>query len=771
LFVKSIKMQKICFVIFILLLFNFSLSGQSGKTISGTITDASSGEFLIGATVVVTSLGEGTTTNAYGFYSITISDRDSIGLYFRFIGYERQIKKLYLKEDIRLDVELSPGTNSLDEIIISSTLHEENVTNTKMSVIDIPTSKIRQLPVILGEADVLKIVQLLPGVQAGNEGTTGYFVRGGNLDQNLVQLDEATIYNPNHMIGLVSAFNTRAINNVTLIKGGFPSQYGGRLSSILDISMKEGNQKQFVTEGGIGLISSQMTVEGPIRKNQSSFIISGRRSYIDLLARPFLKNNIKTNYTFFDLNAKVNYKLGDNDRIFLSGFMSRDDAFYNQNGIEYNFLLNNKAATFRWNHIFSPQLFVNTSLIATSFGNDISAIQDNAFSHVISGINDLGVKTEFQYFPSQQHHILYGAHFTNHRFRSSGDAQVFTGNNQNEFLTIDSIPEKQFNELALYLNDDMKVTDYFSANLGFRIPVFMSDNIRYIRVEPRASLKFRLDKNTSIKGSYSMMNQFLHQIPSTTAAIPSDIWVPSTSQTKPQTSQQFALGLFKNFMDNSLETSFEIYYKTMKDQILFREGNQLISSLDVDDLLVYGTGWSYGAELFVQKSIGQFTGWASYTLSWTWQQFPELNYGDKFPFRHDRRHDLSIVGSYDFSDRWTFSGTFVYSSGSAYTLPVGRTYVSNGGSLFEGNYFIYEGRNNTRLKPYHRLNLSAIYQKERTLFGKTYESEWVFSIYNIYSRQNPYFVYFDIDPITEKPRAKQVSLLPIVPSVSFNFKF
>lgn len=757
--------------IFGLLIFSVGTMYAQQHSISGTITDQQSGEFLIGATVILTATGEGTTTNNYGFYSLTVDGLDSTGLDIRYLGYQRQLKKIQLTSNIRLNIEMLPNNNTLNEVVITSDGTEKNIKSTEMSVIDIPTTKIKELPVILGEADVFKVVQLLPGIQAGNEGTTGYFVRGGNLDQNLVQLDEATIYNPNHLIGLVSAFNTRAINNVTLIKGGFPAQYGGRLSSILDISMKEGNKKRYRAEGGIGLISSQLTFEGPLIKDQSSFIISGRRTYLDWIAKPFLPENITTNYSFYDLNAKINYRLGANDRIFLSAFMAKDDAYYLQNGIEYTFLLDNRAATLRWNHLFGPKLFLNTSLIASRFQNDISAVQDNAYSNVISGIDDLTAKSELQFYPSQKHHLLMGFQFTSHTFRSSGDARVFNNLNQTPDLNIDSIPKKNFNEWAIHIQDDMKLSDKFSGKLGVRMPFFQSGDLSYLRIEPRASLKFLVGNTSSIKASYSMMNQFLHQIPSTTAAVPSDIWVPSSRRTRPQTSQQIALGYFRNFQDNTFESSVEIYYKNMKNQILFREGNQLISSLDVDDLLAYGKGWSYGAELFLKKSAGRFTGWASYTLSWTWQQFPDLNFGEKFPFRHDRRHDLSLVASYDLNEKWSISTTFVYASGSAYTLPVGRFISAYGPTLFEGNYFVYESRNNTRMNPYHRLNMAATYKKKRSVLGKKYDSEWVFSIYNLYSRQNPYFVYFSIDPVTEKPVATQVSLLPIVPSVSYNFKF
>ncbi len=572
-------------------------------------------------------------------------------------------------------------------------------------------------------------------------------------------------------MGLISTFNTRAINNVTLVKGGFPSQYGGRLSSILDISLKEGNTKEFSGEGGIGLISSQLTLEGPIKENESSFIVSGRRSYFDVLIKPFLSSKVKTNYLFYDLNAKINYKIGENDRIYLSGFLAKDDAFYSQDAIEYNLLLDNSAVTLRWNHIFGPKVFANTSLIYSSHQQDITALQDNAFSTVRSGIDDLTATYQLEYYPNQSHSIQAGVQYMNHTFRSGGDSRVFANTNQDPQSQLDSVPVKTFDEIAIYASDDLRFSDRYSMNIGLRAPGFFNNSVSYFRLEPRVAARYSMDASSSLKAAYTTMHQFIHLVPSSAAAVPTDIWIPSSARTGPQKSRQYSLGYFRNFNNNSLEGSAELYYKTMDDQILFREGNQLISSLDVDDLLVYGKGWSYGAEFFLKKKWGQLSGWASYTLAWTYQKFPDLNFGEKFPFRHDRRHDLSLVANYELNDKWTIGGTFVYSSGNAYTVPVGRTSIVQGGTLFEGNYYLYEERNNARLKPYHRLNLSATYKKPRTLFGRKYQSEWVFSIYNVYSRQNPYFIYFDINPITEEPRARQVSLLPIIPSVSYNFKF
>ena len=760
-----------------LILFLPLLSQAQNHTISGYINDSESGEALIGAAVYVTTFDKGTTANTYGFYSITLPESDSLGVVFSYLGYEAQVKKIYLRESVELNINLENASVSLTEVVVfaEQTLNDDNVQRAQMSVVDIPIAKIKELPVILGETDVLKVVQLLPGVQSGNEGTTGFHVRGGNTDQNLIQLDEATVYNPNHLFGLFSTFNSRALNNVTLIKGGFPAQYGGRLSSILDIQMKEGNNKKFKTEGGIGLITSQLTFEGPLKKDEASFILSGRRTYLDLLVRPFLPKGNDSNYHFYDLNAKVNWKLSSKDRIFLSGFKGSDDAAYRESqGIQYNIFFGNSTATLRWNHLFGQKLFSNTSFIFNKYEQNISTFLDNSFSKVFSGIQDYSGKTEFQYFPNPKHAIRFGAHYTNHRFESKGESgSKGTGGPSVPGAPgeVKSSPAKYFNEVAIYLNDEWILNDRFSTSLGVRAPAFIAKDVNYITVEPRASLKFSINKTSSVKAAYTVMNQFVHLIPSSTASIPTDIWIPSTKLTKPQVSQQFALGYFRNFKQNKYEASLEFYYKTMDNQILFKEGNQLIAGLDVDSFLTYGKGWSYGAEFFLKKNTGKLTGWVSYTLSKTEQQFAELNFGERFPFKYDRRNVLSLVANYEINKRWSISGVFVYSTGNAFTLPTGRINVNYGGSLFEGNYFVYENRNNVRLSDYHRLDISATYKKKRKMFKKYYDSELVLGLYNLYSRQNSYFVYFLVDPVTSEPKTKQVSLLPIIPSISYNFKF
>lgn len=764
------KTSSISIVFLLSGLLSYESVAQKKYTLSGTMKDSQTGEALIGATVYITSMKKGTTTNNYGFYSLTLPMQDSIAVVFSYLGYQPQIKKIYFNNNLELDIELVLNEDVLDEVVIEAQRSDENVQRAQMGVIDIPVTRISELPVILGETDILKVVQLLPGVQSGNEGTTGFFVRGGNTDQNLVQLDEATVYNPNHLFGLFSTFNSRALNNVTLIKGGFPAQYGGRLSSILDVTMKEGNNREVRGSGGIGLITSHLSLEGPLRKEKASFIVSGRRTYIDLLARPFTAKGNRSNYHFYDINAKLNWQAGANDKLYLSYFTGRDNAEYKETvGIFYKILFGNSTATLRWNHLFGQKLFLNTSVIYNQYDQNIETVQNNSFSQVFSGINNISAKTEFQYLPNLHHSIRFGAHYTNHEFLSKGKTEAQASGNQS--LNIGSIPSKYFDELAFYVNDEINISENVSTSLGIRAPAFISNKVEYFRIEPRATLKVSVTPTSSIKGSYTLMNQFLHLVPSSTASVPTNVWVPSSLRTKPQLSEQFALGYFKNFDQNKYEASIEFYYKTMDNQVLFPAGNQLVESFDVDTALVYGKGWSKGVEFFLRKNTGRLTGWISYTLSKTDQQFADLNFGQKFPFQFDRRHSVSLVGTYSLNKRWTLSSVFVYSSGNAFTLPVGRINMANGGSLFEGNYFIYEGKNNARLPSYHRLDFSATYKKRRKIFGKEYDSEWIFSFYNLYSRSNPYFVYLYVDHNENKPKAKQVSLLPIIPSVSYNFKF
>ncbi len=740
-------------------------------TLRGTITDGQSGEVLIGANVLAVTMDKGTASNAYGFYSLTLPRTDSLTVVFSYLGYQPQVKKVYLSADIVLDVALEPRRAVLDEITVSAERSSaDNVRQTRMGVIDVPIRAIERLPAILGEQDVMKVLQLLPGVQAGEEGTAGFFVRGGAADQNLVQLDEATVYNPSHLFGLFSTFNTAALNNVQLVKGGFPAYYGGRLSSTLDISMREGNRQRHEVQGGLGLLSTQLTVEGPLRKDRASFILSGRRSYVDLVLRPFQKSKNKNLYYFYDVNAKLNYQFSGTDRVYFSLFTGRDNAEYvSPSSIGYGVRFGNSTATLRWNHLFGNKLFANTSVIRNKYFIRVNSIQGEFFAQNYSGIEDLAVKTELQYYPDPAHHVRLGGLLTRHVFRSTGNEGHVTAGKGLTDLAESGIPRRRSTEAALYLNDRWEISDRVGVNLGLRAPYFATEGTTYLRVEPRVSVKLGVDAHSSLKASYTVMNQFVHLIPSSTASVPTDIWALSSRTIKPQHARQYALGYFRNFKQNEYEGSLEVYYKEMENQVLFREGTQLLAYAAIENQLTFGRGWSYGAELLARKNYGRLSGWLSYTLSWTNQRFPSLNSGRAFPFKYDRRHNLALALTYDLSRRLSLSGNVVYRTGSAYTLPAGRMYASLGGELYKGIYFDYDRVNGYRLGAHHRLDLAATYHFRP---GKLFkESRLVLSLYNAYSRLNPYFVYVAIDTVTGLPESRQITLLPIVPSLSYHFKF
>ena len=741
-------------------------------TISGYIKDEKSKEALIGATLYSPQTKSGTTANEYGYYSFTLKAGDSTDVLITYVGYQVQAKRLFLTENTQLDIFLSEGAE-LKEVTVSATRNDNNVRKAQVGVLNIAIRDIKNMPVLAGERDVMKVLHFLPGVQQAQEGTTGFLVRGGNIDQNLVQLDEAVVYNPNHLFGLFSTFNVNALNNVQLIKGGFPAKYGGRLSSILDITMKDGNKEHFNTEGGIGLLSTNISIEGPIIKNKASFIISGRRSYLDLLLKPFTPTDKQgTTYRFYDLNAKVNFELGKRDKLFLSAFKGNDNAAYTgANSLNYGIDFGNSTATLRWNHLFGSKLFANTSAIANNYNLGLGSTQGSYYALLYTGIDDVNVKTDFTYIPNTKHNVKMGVSYFYHvLYPASFSARVPRRGNR-ATISKDSIPQRYSNEFAMYAGDEWDITPKFSINYGVRLPFFQTKGKTYQFVEPRLIAKLTLDPTTSIKAAFTQMNQFLHLVPNSTASLPTDIWLPSSNVVKPQGSTQYSLGVFKNFKDNALETSLEVYYKDMTNQVLFKEGTQLTLVKNIEDVLTFGKGASYGLELFVKKSIGTLTGWVSYTLSKTEQTFSELNLGQSFPFTYDRRHNFTVAATYDLSERWTVSADWVFHTGNAFTMPTGLVPVGKEGSLYDGVYYEFTTRNNARLRAYHRLDVSASYKKKRKFFGKTYDSEWVFGAYNLYSRLNPYFVYLTTDASTRQRKAIQVSLLPIIPSIAYNFKF
>jgi hypothetical protein len=765
-------LKKYVFIESLLLLFLISplVSHAQKITISGYIKDASSKEVLIGASVLVPKLKIGTTSNQYGYYSISFKASDTTEVLISYSGYQPVAKQLIKGKSVQIDILLQQANNTLKEVVVNANQNDDNVNKAEMGVIDIPIKAIKQLPVLLGEHDILKTIQLLPGVQGGQEGTTGFYVRGGNLDQNLIQLDEATVYNPSHLFGLFSTFNVNAINSVKLIKGGFPSQYGGRLSSILDIKMKEGNKTKYQTEGGLGLISGNLTFQGPIQKNKSSFIISARRSYIDLFLHLTSKT---TKYRFYDINAKVNYELGKNDHLFISAFKGNDDAAYTgANSLNYGTNFGNSTTSLRWNHLYGNKIFSNTSLIYNDYHLQLATAQNSYYQVLYTGIKDINAKTDFTATPSTKHTIKFGANYTYHTLYPGAISAKIPKKGNKVTINPDSLTKRYSTEAAFYINDDYKITNNFSVNYGVRIPVFNASGKTYSNIEPRITTRLSLNKNTSIKASFTQMNQFVHLVPSSTASLPADIWLTSSNKIKPQASNQVALGLFKNFKENEIETSVEVYYKTMKNQVLFKEGTQILLNTNLDDQLTFGKGKSFGIEFFVKKNFGRLSGWASYTLSKSTQQFPDINFGKEFNSSFDRTNNLSLAASYELTKTWTVSADLVYYTGRPYTLPAGKVLVYGDGSLYDNYYYDYTSRNNSRLKAYNRLDISFSNKKAAKLFKKyPYEREWVFGFYNIYSRANPYFVYLTVDPASKQPQAKQVSLLPIIPSVGFNFKF
>lgn len=751
------------------------IASSAQTALSGYVRDQQNGEALIGATVAAPDFKTGTTSNAYGYFSLSLpaSATDSVTLVFTYLGYQPFVlRRLGGANAEKLQINLIAEGRQLEEVVIKARPDNDNVQRTAMSVVNLPVSQIKAIPVIAGERDVLKAIQFLPGVSAGSEGTTGFYVRGGNTDQNLVLLDEAVVYNPNHLFGLVSTFNVNALNSVNLIKGGFPAQYGGRLSSVLDVTMREGNRKRFTGEGGIGLISSNLTLEGPLQKGKSSFIVSGRRSYLDLFLLPLNRGINKTNYALYDLNVKLNYELGQRDHLFASVFTGSDRAQYTgANALNYGIGFGNSTGTLRWNHLFGDKVFVNTSLIYNKYYLGLNTTQGNYYALLYSEIRDYTAKTSLEWYPNTRHAVKLGAQYSSHALAPASVSAKIPKKGDRLQIKPDSIPRGYARETAFFLNDEIHLGPRLGASVGVRVPVFSAKGTTYTAVEPRLTLRYSVNANTSIKAAYTEMNQFLHLVPSSTASLPTDIWISSSPLVKPQTSRQIAVGVFRNFADNQYEVSVEGYYKTMQNQVLFKEGTQVILSTDLEQQLTFGKGNSYGVELFMRKNTGRLTGWLSYTWSKTTQTFPALNLGHPFPFTYDRRHNLSIVGIYELNKRWSLSADFVFNTGSAYTLATGRVPVFNDGSLYDGIYYDFTGRNNYRLGAYHRLDVSATRHKTKVWWGHKVETEWVFGAYNLYSRRNPYFVYLTTDPNTRQPQAKQVSLLPIVPSVSWNFKF
>ncbi|MCD6066197.1 MAG: TonB-dependent receptor [Bacteroidetes bacterium] len=777
------------FRLFLFLLAIQGLHAQNKFTISGYITEKGSKENLPGVTVYVPKLKLGTSSNNYGFFSITLP-KDSVEVVFSYVGFKAKKLSLYLDKDVNFNVEMS--TEELEEVTISAEQSRTISEETQMSTVDIPIEQIKQIPALLGEKDVLKVIQLMPGVQKGSEGSAGIYVRGGGPDQNLIILDEAPVYNANHLFGFFSVFNGDALKSVELIKGGFPARYGGRLSSVIDLQMKDGNKEKLHGEAGIGLIASRLTLEGPIIKNKCSFLVSARRTYIDALIYPFLPKNGKAGYYFYDMNAKLNYVFNDKDRLYLSGFFGKDKFYLRSKstdteskaGLDWG----NTTGTLRWNHLFNSRLFSNLSLIFTRYQLGIESQEKYGTDYYnlkyVSNIRDLGAKYNFDFMPDPNHYIKFGVNSTWHHFVPQ--AVVVKSSDPGNELNNKSAAIDTY-EGGIFVEDDWRVTSKLKMNVGFRLSGFSSRGDNFVNPEPRAAARYLLGKDFSLKASYALMNQYLHLLSNTGIGLPTDLWVPATNRVKPQQSQQVALGLAKDLKDQNLTITVEGYYKWMKNVLNYKEGSSFLNigdnsdtgtQNDWQDKVTSGKGLSYGAEILIQKKVGKFTGWIGYTLSWTWLQFDSLNFGERYPARYDRRHDISVVGIYKINDHITLSSTWVYGTGNAITLPVAsyviEQHVVSGPQQPQlAGYWPYSAvsdygkKNSFRMSPYHRMDIGIQFHKKLKRCVRTFE----FSVYNVYSRQNPFFYFAEYDRDTKKNKLMQISLFPILPSVSWSYKF
>jgi hypothetical protein len=757
--------------------FTSVMLAQEKYTISGSVKDKTTGEELIGASIRVVELPNvGIRTNEYGFYSLTLPKGKYV-IKATYIGFEEMIQTINLDKNQKINWELSKKGREIKEVKILAKKANENLTQTTMGMEKINMTEIAKLPVLFGEKDILKTIQLLPGVKSAGEGNSGFFVRGGAADQNLILLDEAPVYNASHLLGFFSTFNSDAIKDATLIKGNTPAQYGGRLASVLDVKMNEGNDKEYHVAGGIGLISSRLSIEGPIQKEKSSFLITGRRTYADvfLKASEKFKDNI---LYFYDFNAKANYRINKNNRIYLSGYLGRDVlGLGNQFGINWG----NKTATLRWNSIINPKLFSNTSLIYSDYNYNINIKGDSVSFNINSQIQDYNFKQEFQYYASAKSSWRFGFNGIHHTLtpsRFEGDPNVF---NKSARVGRASL------ENALYANNTYTVNSKFSIDGGLRLSAYTilggdtynlydngvkKDSVvlakgafgkTYINPEPRFSISYQLNDKSSFKAAYARNTQHLHLLSNSTTTNPTDSWIGNSYNIKPEIADQISAGYFRNFNENSYEFSVESYYKDMQNQVDFKNGADINTVPDVESELLFGVGRAYGLELLFKKKKGKFTGWVSYTLSKTERKINGINNDNWYNAKQDRRHDLAIIGMYQLNQKWSLASNFVLYTGNAVTFPTGK-YI-----LDTKTVFLYGERNANRMPIYHRLDFSVNYEGNK---NKKWHGSWNFGLYNAYGRQNAYSIDFQDDPNdATKTQAIKTSLFRWVPSITYNFKF
>jgi len=758
------------------------LFAQKAFVISGTIKDEATGETLIGASVRIKELPQsGTATNSYGFYSLS-APRGDYTLLFTYIGYKTIIKQVSLHQSQTINTAMSANSELAEVVIRSDKPNNDNVASPQMGLDNLNMAQINNVPVLLGEKDILKTISLLPGVKSAGEGNTGFYVRGGASDQNLILLDEATVYNASHLFGFFSTFNSDAIKDVSLYKGGMPAEYGGRLSSVLDVKMLDGNNKDYTVQGGLGLISSRIKVEGPIEEDKGSFMISARRTYIDVFLKASKDSTISgSSLYFYDINAKANYHFDDNNAIYLSGYFGKDVL-----GLKNTFGTNwgNATGTIRFNHLFNDKLFSNTSLVFSNYNYVIQSFESNDNFKATSKINDINLKEDLQYSMGDKHTLKFGVNILHHTI-APGNITTTSSSSFNDL----SVEQRYGFETAAYVSDDWKASSKWTILYGLRLSgmflmgpgtfntydaagnvvtsaTYSSGQLvkTYLNLEPRLSTSYQLDDKNSIKFSYNRNTQNIHVLTNSTTSSPTDLYVMSSNNIKPEIADQVSTGWFKNFNDNMFEFSAELYYKWLQNQIDYKDGAELIANQDVESQLVYGSGRAYGLELFLKKKYGRFNGWIGYTLSRTEDKFAAINNGNYFPATQDQTHDLSIVGIYQLSKRWSLSSNFIYVTGNAVTYPTGKYDI---GGL---TTFSYSQRNAYREPANNRLDIGA------TLDGKQhkkYHSSWTFSIYNVYGHWDPYTITFrDSKTVPNTTEAVETSIFPTpVPSVTWNFKF
>lgn len=752
-------------------------------SVSGQISDQHSGESLVGATVFIKELRTGTVSDIYGNYSITLLP-GTYTIQYSYIGYTTIEKQVNLRSDVRIKIELEPRQHELKEVVVSSERNDKNVAKAEMSTFRMDIKTIQRIPALMGEVDVIKAIQLLPGVQSVGEGSSGFSVRGGAPDQNLIMLDEATVYNASHLMGFFSVFNNDAIKDVKLFKGDIPANYGGRLASVLDIRMNEGNSKKYEVNGGIGLIASRLTVEGPIVKDRSSFIVSGRRTYADLFIPLSSNEDLQGNKLYFyDLNAKINYRINENNQVFLSGYFGRD-VFKNQfAGTNWG----NETATLRWNHLFTKQLFSNFSLIYSNYRYSLGTPDGNNNSFEWkSNLRDIGVKGDFSYYLNTNNTIRFGASVIYHMFYP-GTAK---GTGSETVYTEVKVPDSYAFETGVYANNEQKLGEKFTLKYGLRFSMFQNigpgtiynfdsaynpvDSTvyssgdfynTYAGLEPRLGLLYEFNQRHSVKASYARTNQYLQLAQNSTVGTPLDIWFPSSPNVKPQIADQVALGYFRNFRHNTIETSVEGYYKWMRNVVDFKDWAQLLLNTKLEGEIRTGQAYSYGLEFLVRLNEEKLNGWVSYTWSRTFRDIAEINGGDPYPAPYDKPHNLSIVLNYNIHPRWSISANWVYATGAPVTFPTGRAEI--GGKIVP----IYSDRNQYRYQDYHRLDMSVIFYS-KPVPGRKFNWDLNFSVYNAYNRHNTWTVnFYQDDDNPNVTKAEKVYLFGIIPSITFNFHF